>query len=285
MMMTFSARLEPLMEKPGWQRLIALAGCTLVPVLMCYQFLLRGLWLEQTELKQQTDAQQLTVSRAQAALLRAPALDSIEPSLKENTPEQKQSLPLEQQFSQPLKDAQATLIRWQPAAEMSAAPQGELQLKLSFSGLMNFLSALQQQPEQPAFSELILQSAGGEMTASVLLTQTTGLESLPENAITAVTQRDPFAAAVSSSCTTAVQPLLWRLSGVSYAGEQLSGWLLSPEGRWIRVETGTQLGTPAWTIDNLDGSHAELNMADPRCGEQRQTLWLGKNTNSPGKGN
>lgn len=285
MMTTFSARLEPLMEKPGWQRLTALAGCTLVPVLMCYQFLLRGLWLEQTELKQKTEAQQLTVSRAQATLLRAPALDSLEPSLKENTPKLKQSLPLEQQFSQPLKDAQATLIRWQPAAEMSAAPQGELQLKLSFSGLMNFLSALQQQPEQPAFSELILQSAGSDMTASVLLTQTTGLESLPENAITAVTQRDPFAAAVSSSCTTAVQPLLWRLSGISYAGEQLSGWLLSPEGRWTRVETGTQLGTPAWTIHNLDSSHAELSMADPRCGEQRQTLWLGKNTNSPGKGN
>ncbi|MFO6298372.1 pilus assembly protein PilO [Rahnella selenatireducens] len=284
-MTTFSAYLEPLMEKPGWQRLAALAGCALVLVLMCYQFLLRGLWLEQTELKQQTEAQQLTFSRAQATLLHAPALDSLEPSLKENTPEEQPRLPLEQQFSQSLKDAQATLIRWQPATEMSAASQGELQLKLSFSSLMNFLSALQQQPEPPAFSELILQSAGSEMTASVLLTQTTGLEFLPENAITAVTQRDPFAVAASSSCTTAVQPLLWRLSGVYYAGEQLSGWLLSPEGRWTRVETGTQLGTPAWTIDNLDSSHAELSMADPRCGEQRQSLWLSKNTNSPGKGN
>ncbi|MFU2315049.1 pilus assembly protein PilO [Rahnella sp. PCH160] len=284
MMTTFSVRLEPLMEKPGWQRIVALAGCALIFVLICYQFLLRGLWLERTELKQKTEVQQLTVSRAQATLLQAPALDSIESSLNKSVAAQQQRLPLAQQFAQPLKDAQATLIRWQPAAEPAGEPQGELQLKLSFSGLMNFLSALQQQ-EQPAFSELSLQSAGSEMTASVLLTQTTGLESLPENAITAVAQRDPFAAAVSSSCTTAVQPLLWRLSGISFAGEQFSGWLISPEGRWTRVETGTQLGTPAWTIDNLDSSHAELSITDLQCGEQRQTLWLGKNTNSPGKGN
>lgn len=285
MMTTFSARLEPLMEKPGWQRLAALAGCALVPVLMCYQFLLRGLWLEQTELKQQTEAQQLTVSRAQMALLRAPPLDSIEPSLKENTAQQQPRLPLEKQFAQPLKDAQATLVLWQPVAEMAAGTQGELQLKLSFSSLMQFLSALQQRPEQPAFNELSLQSAGSEMTASILLTQTTGLEALADNEITVVTERDPFAAAFSPSCTTTAQPLLWKLSGISYSGEQFSGWLISPEGRWTRVEAGTQLGTPAWTIDNLDSSHAELSMADPRCGEQWQTLWLGKNTNSPGKGN
>lgn len=282
---TFSARLEPLMEKPAWQRIAALAGGVLILVLVCYQFLLRGLGLEQTELKQKTEAQQLTISRAQGALLRAPPLDTIEPLLSESAAAQKQNLPLAQQFAQPLKDAQATLIRWQPAAEMAAGPQGELQLKLTFSGLVHFLSALQQQPEQPAFSELSLQSAGSEMMASVSLTQTTGLEALPENEITAVAERDPFAAAASSSCTTTGQPLLWKLIGISHSGEQFSGWLISPEGRWARIETGTQIGVPAWVVENLDNSHAELSMADLRCGEQRQTLWLGKNTNSPGKGN
>ncbi|AVF36222.1 HofO family protein [Rahnella sikkimica] len=282
---TFSVRFEPLMEKPGWQRLAALAGCVLILVLLCYPFWLRGLWREQTELKQKAGSEQLTVARAQAALLQSPVLDSIEPSLKENTLVQQQNLPLAQQFAQPLKDAQATLVRWQPAAEPAGGHQGELQLKLSFSSLMQFLSALQQRPEQPAFSELSLQSAGSEMTASVLLTQTTGLGALPENEIAAAAGRDPFAAAVSPSCTTAAQPLLWKLSGISHSGEQFSGWLISPEGRWTRVEAGTQLGTPAWTIENLDSSHAELSMADPRCGEQRQTLWIGKNANSPGKGN
>jgi hypothetical protein len=70
----------------------------------------------------------------------------------------------------------------------------------------------------------------------------------------------------------------WILSGISQADGRQSGWLLSPDGRWTKVEAGNQVGTPAWTVETLNASQAELSLSEPRCALLRQTLRLGKNS-------
>ncbi|AEX50231.1 hypothetical protein GRAQ_03893 [Rahnella aquatilis CIP 78.65 = ATCC 33071] len=280
-----SEHIDPLMEKPGWQRVFILTACLLVLVLTLYQCVLRGLWQQQETLKREIDTARQTLSRDQMALMRMIPLERLEQELAGNAILRRESLPLEQEFAGPLQDAQAVLIRWQPVSPPKQEPQGELQLQVTFTGLMHFLYALLQRPEQPAFSELNLHTTGDAgMKASVVLTQTVQAGVFVNGAVAAKAVRDPFRAPQTPACAD-VSPLSeWLLSGISDAGGQRYGWLLSPQGRWNKVETGSRFGAPQWTVEALSSSQVELSLSDARCGAQRQIISLGKGNDSPGKG-
>ncbi|WP_037033665.1 pilus assembly protein PilO [Rahnella sp. WP5] len=280
-----SERIEPLMEKPGWQRVFILTACLVMMVLTLYQFGLRGLWQQQETLKREIDIAQQTLSLAQVTLMRMIPLERLEQELAGNATSLRKSLPLEQAFSRPLKDSQAVLIRWQPVSQPKQEPQGELQLQVTFTELMHFLHALLQRPEQPAFSELNLHTTGsGGMKASVLLTQTAPAAEFVSGVVASKAVRDPFNVPQTPDCA-GISPLSeWLLSGISDVGGQRYGWLLSPQGRWNKVETGSLVGMPQWTVEVLSSVQVELSLSDARCGLQRQIIRLGKGNDSPGKG-
>jgi len=277
--------IDPLMEKPGWQRVCILTACLLILALTLYQLVLRGLWQQHDTLKRENYTARQTLSQAQRALMLRVPLESLEQELAGNVTLQHEILPLEQAFSQPLKDAQAVLIRWKPVLQPKQEPQGELQLQVTFAGLMDFLYALMQRPGQPAFSELNLHTTGDAgMKASVLLTQTTSAAGFFTAAVAPNVVRDPFSVPQTPSCADFSTVSEWRLSGISDAGGERYGWLLSPQGRWSKVETGTQFGVPQWTVEALSSSQVELSLSDARCGALRQIIRLGKGKDSPGKG-
>ena len=280
-----SEHIDPLMEKPVWQRVFILTACLLVLVLTLYQCVLRGLWQQQETLKREIDTARQTLSRDQMALMRMIPLERLEQELAGNAILRRESLPLEQEFAGPLQDAQAVLIRWQPVSPPKQAPQGELQLQVTFTELMHFLHALLQRPEQPAFSELNLHTTGGGgMKASVLLTQTAPAAEFVSSVVASKAVRDPFNVPQTPDCA-GISPLSeWLLSGISDVGGQRYGWLLSPQGRWNKVETGSLVGMPQWTVEVLSSVQVELSLSDARCGLQRQIIRLGKGNDSPGKG-
>jgi len=284
MTMLLSERLEPLMENPGWQRVLMLAMSVLVLALMAYLFGLRGMWQQQAELAVQITTAQHVVSQYQIALLRVPSLKDLEREVQEGRAQQKAGLPLAQQFAQPLKDSGARLIRWQPAFGGKTEPQGELGLHLSFHVMTQFLSALLQRPEHPVFSELSLQADDTGLKASVLLTQVaTGVPT--DGAIAVNEARDTFAVPGPSPCVGSTPLPEWVLSGITHAGGQRTGWLLSPDGLWSKVESGSLIGTPQWTVDVPDAPQIELMLNDVRCGVQRQIIPLGKTRVLQGKEN
>ena len=273
----FLQRLEPLMQKPGWQLATMLAGAMTLIALVIYQWLFRSIWLQQTELEQQINEIRQVVTHAQVALLRGAPLSRLQHILKENAVVENDILPLDKLFAPPLKASQAALVRWSPAPDR----QGELQLLGSFGALMHFLQALQQRQWHPAFSELNFHVTENGLAVSLLLTQTN--EAADGNEVT-IPVRDPFAPLQSQSCSGETLAPAWSLGGITQAEGQQFGWLLLPDGRWNKVETGTQIGTPLWTVAILDASQVELSISDARCGEQRQTLRFGHPSTSPGKG-
>ena len=277
-------RLEPLMEKPGWQRALILIAFLLVLIFLMYLAAVRGMWQQLQTLTHDIASAQQGISRTQAALLRLPPLEHLQRELKHHAQVERQSLPLEQQFAQPLQASQARLIRWQPVPDAKAQPEGELELQASFTGLMDFLYAMQQGSQHPALSELSLHTNDAGLVVSVLLTQTPDAEKTTELTQAVVARRDPFAAPQSSACASVLQAADWTLSGVSQTGDLRSGWLLSPDGQWSKVETGTRFGTPPWTVELLSASQVALTLSDARCGVQRQILRLGTRNDSPGKG-
>ncbi|RBQ34500.1 pilus assembly protein PilO [Rahnella aquatilis] len=278
MMRLLSERLEPLMEKPAWQRGLTLTTGVLVLMLLLYVFGFCGLWQQQDALTRDIAVAERTVFQSQRALLRLPPLSTLKQEIQNNAALVQESLPLAQQFAQPLKDAGAELLRWSPALQPKAEEQGTLDLQLTFSGLIHFLHALLQRPEHPAFSEPDIRMTASGLKASILLTQTTGTGGLAFNSPGAVAARDPFSRLASTTCPDDSAMSGWILSGISQAGGRQSGWLLSPDGRWTKVEAGNQVGTPAWTVETLNASQAELSLSEPRCGLLRQTLRLGKNS-------
>ena len=278
-----SEHIEPLMEKPGWQRIFLLAASLLILVLILYQFGLRGLWQQQHALIQEVATAQQALSQAQVVLMRLPPLEKLGQELADNAALLREILPLEQQFAQPLRDSQAALVHWQPVSQQKLQPQGELHLQNTFSGLMHFLYALMQRPEQPAFSEVNLRVTGTGMKASMLLTQIGEAAEGGQDDLAVHTGRDPFSPPLTAVCMAS--PLSdWLLSGISDTGGQRYGWLLSPQGRWNKIETGSQFGVPQWTVDSLSGSQVELSLSDARCGMQHQIIRLGQGNHSPGKG-
>jgi len=186
-------RLEPLMQKPGWQLATMLAGAMTLIALVIYQCLFRSIWLQQTELEQQINEIRQVVTHAQVALLRGAPLSRLQNMLKENAGAENDILPLDQQFAPSLKASQAALVRWSPAPDQ----QGELQLHGSFGALMHFLQGLQQRPWHPAFSELNLHATENGLAVSLLLTQTN--EAADGDEVT-VPEHDPFAPLQSQSC-------------------------------------------------------------------------------------
>lgn len=285
MTVLLSERLEPLMEKPGWQRALILTGVMLALVMMLYLFGLRGMWQQQEELKGQIATTQRGVSQAQVTLLRAPSLDSLESELQGGMARQHTTVSLAQHFAQPLKDSQARLVRWQPASGEKTDQQGDLHLQLTFSGLTHFLYVLLQQPEHPAFSELSVHADDAGLNASVQLTRAEETSVFTDKVAAVAAQRDPFGKPGPSFCTGLSPATEWILSGVSHAQGKQSGWLLSANGLWVKVESGSQFGTPQWTVETLDASQIALRFSDTRCGIQRQVIRLGKGKGSPGKGN
>jgi len=278
MMRLFSERLEPLMEKPAWQRGLTLTAGVLVLMLLLYVFAFRGLWQQQDALTRDIAVAQRTVFQFQRDLLRLPPLSTLKQEIQNNAALVQESLPLAQQFAQPLKDAGAELLRWSPALQPKAEEQGTLDLQLTFSGLIHFLHALLQRPEHPAFSEPDIRMTVSGLKASILLTQTTGTGGLAYPSSVTGTGRDPFSPLDSSACPGVSAMSDSILSGISQADGRQSGWLLSPDGRWTKVEAGNQVGTPAWTVEKLNASQAELSLNEPRCGLLRLTLRLGKNS-------
>ena len=278
MMRLFSERLEPLMEKPAWQRGLTLTAGVLVLMLLLYLCGLRGLRQQQDALTREIAVAQHTVFQSQRALLRLPPLSTLKQEMQNNAVLVQESLPLAQQFAQPLKDAGAELLRWSPVLQPKADEQGTLDLQLTFAGLTHFLHALLQRPEHPAFSEPDIRMTVSGLKASILLTQTTGTGGLAYPSSVTGTGRDPFSPLDSSACPGVSAMSDWILSGISQADGRQSGWLLSPDGRWTKVEAGNQVGTPAWTVETLNASQAELSLSEPRCALLRQTLRLGKNS-------
>ncbi|RJT42150.1 pilus assembly protein PilO [Rahnella woolbedingensis] len=283
-MMILSERLEPLMEKPVWQKVLTLVAAVLFLMLLLYVCGLRGLWQRQDALFRDIAVAQRTVFQSQTVLLRLPPLGALRQELQNNAVLAQESLPLAQQFAQPLKEAGAELLRWSPAVQTKAGEQGTLDLQLNFAGLTRFLYALLQRPEHPAFSEPDIRVTASGLKASVLLTQTTVTGEFADASSDAVAGRDPFSPLDSTACPGVSAMSEWVLSGISQADGRHSGWLLSPDGRWTKVEAGDRVGTPAWTVETLDASQAELSLNHSRCGLQRQTLRLGKKNDSPGKG-
>jgi len=275
-----SQRIGPLMEKPGWQRVLILVVGVLILLLIFYLFGLRGIWRQHEELALQIATEQHVVLQSQAALLLMPSLKSLERELQESTALRQTGLPLAQQFAQPLKDSQAKLIRWQPAS----GAQGELHMQLSFRAMTHFLYALLQRPGHPVFSELSMHTSVTGLNASVLLTQTSYGRELTEDAVAVEEERDPFNVPEPSSCLDNSPVARWVLSGITHVEGRPFGWLLSPDGLWSKVEPGSQIGTPLWTVAALDNRQVELTFKDVRCGAQRQVIQLGKNNDSPGKG-
>lgn len=284
MMMLLSDRLGPLMEKPAWQKVLSLIASMLVLMLLLYLSGLRGLWQQQEALTQAIGVAQRTVFQSQTVLLRLPPLGVLRQQLQSNAVLVQENLPLSQQFAQPLKDAGAELLRWSPALQAKTEEQGTLDLQLTFAGLTRFLYALLQRPEHPAFSEPEVRMTASGLKASVLLTQTTRAGEYAFTSPVAVIARDPFSPLAPSACLGVSAMSEWILSGISQADGRQSGWLLSPDGHWTKVEAGNQIGAPAWTVDTLNASQAELSLIEPRCGLQRQTLRLGKQNDSPWKG-
>ena len=280
MTFSFAARLEPLMQKPGWQLASMLTCATLCMAMILYQCVLSGMWQQQNDLEKQIKDMQRVVAHAQVILLQASPLSRLEQTLKENVRAENDILPLDQQFSQPLKTSQATLVQWLPAP----GPQGELHLKASFSALMHFLQTLLQKPSHPVFSELNLRAGEDGLAASLLLTQTTEAAEIPDAAATSLPVRDPFASTPSRPCVDEALSPAWRLGGIVQAEGRQSGWLLSPDEGWIKVEAGAQIGMPQWTVEALSASKIELSISDIRCGEQRQTLRFGQPIVTPRKG-
>jgi hypothetical protein len=284
MMMFLSERLGPLMEKPAWQRALTLVGGMLALILLLYVCVLRGLWQQQDALMRAIAVAQRTVIESQAALLSQHPLSALRQELQNNVALARESLPLAQQFAQPLKDAGAELLHWTPAVQTKTAEQGMLDMQLTFTGLTRFLYALLQRPEHPAFSEPDIRVTASGIKASLLLTQTTGTDEFADSSSDAAGGRDPFSPLASSTCPGVSAMSEWILSGVSQANGRQSGWLLSSDGQWTKVEAGNQVGTPAWTVETLNASQAELSLSEPQCGLQRQTLRLGKKNDSPRKG-
>ncbi|QLK62869.1 pilus assembly protein PilO [Enterobacteriaceae bacterium Kacie_13] len=270
-------RLEPLMQKSGGQLATMLTGAITLIALVIYQWLFRSIWLQQTELEQQINESRQVVTHAQVALLRGAPLSRLQHMLKENSVVENDILPLDQQFAPPLKASQTALVRWSPAPD----GQGELQLHGSFGALMHFLQVLQQRQWHPAYSDLNFHATENGLAVSLLLTQTN--EAADGGEVT-LPVRDPFAPLQSQSCGGETLAPAWSLGGITQSEGQQFGWLLSPDGRWNKVETGTQIGTPLWTVALLDASQVELSISDARCGEQRQTLRFGHSTISPENG-
>lgn len=61
MMRLLSERLEPLMEKPAWQRGLTLTAGVLVLMLLLYVFGFRGLWQQQDALTRDIAVAERTV--------------------------------------------------------------------------------------------------------------------------------------------------------------------------------------------------------------------------------
>jgi len=76
-----SQRIGPLMEKPGWQRVLILVVGVLILLLIFYLFGLRGIWRQHEELALQIATEQHVVLQSQAALLLMPSLKSLEHEL------------------------------------------------------------------------------------------------------------------------------------------------------------------------------------------------------------
>jgi len=278
-----SERLEPLMQKPGWQLTLILSGLLACFMLVLYQCLFRGLWQQQRELEQQINHLRPVVTHAQVVLLRATPLSLLQQTLTENAVTKTQIIPLDQQFAPTLSASQVTLIRWLPVS----VQQGEMHLQSSFNALNHFLQALLQRPSPPAFSELNIRTAKNGLAVSFMLTQTAEFSEEKGSVVALTSARDPFADTQSSSCTEEVAYPTWLLGGITDAEGQRFGWLLSPDGQWNKVEAGMQIGAPQWTVQGLGASQVELRISDERCGEQQQFLTFKTNKSSgkmPGKG-
>ena len=95
MTFSFAARLEPLMQKPGWQLASMLTGATLCMAMILYQCVLSGMWQQQNDLEKQIKDMQRVVAHAQVILLQASPLSRLEQTLKENVRAENDILPLE----------------------------------------------------------------------------------------------------------------------------------------------------------------------------------------------
>lgn len=270
---------ESLMQKPGWQLALMLAGSLVFIAFMVYQCLLSNIWRQQRELEQQINDLQRVVNHAQIALLQVSPMSRLEQILKESALVDNDFLPLDQQFAQPLKTSQAVLVRWSPAS----GAQGELHLQAPFSSLIKFLQALLQRPSHPTFSAINLRTSDHGLAVSLLLTQPSGIVEKSGEDIAMAPERDPFTSTSAQHCANAAISLPWSLVGLTQAAGQPSGWLLSPDGRWSKVEAGMRIGTPEWTVEMLDATQVGLSISDVRCGEQRQALRFGHQKDSSGE--
>lgn len=81
--------------------------------------------------------------------------------------------------------------------------------------------------------------------------------------------RDPFRPKVGVACLKPVEPLAgWRLQGIIGREQHFHGWLLNPQNKSLKVQSGQAFPLPPWQLDEIGRRSLTLSVMNSCSGQQ-----------------
>ncbi|NMP28462.1 hypothetical protein GW590_16490 [Rahnella sp. SAP-1] len=282
-----------LLQRPGWQLALGIAGLLLLLLAGGYLLGIAALVQSTSAHEQTLQQQEAEIIGQQRILLRQRARSEWQTALAAIATPPAESTALPQYVIASLDSSGGRLLHWQPDERSGEKgekrgglrQQGTFRLQIPFARLLPFLTGLLLTSAVPLAIEQLTVSRRDESAAvdtqPLPLEVTLRLASYQGRAIraeaepaylslTTAGQRDPFQRHGNPVCQPRSGQM--QLKGIVGGPGRYTAWLLSAQDQWLKAQAGELLASEAWRVDQVSEHQVYLSLDDPQCGARQQVL-------------